>query len=345
MKFFNSKNLLSFFALLIMLICIPCFSSAAAEDNAEWVSTGNLTWSLQDENGSSITVKLIGNVLHVQGIGEIPSYSPECLGKRPWNTFNISIYEILIYDGITSIGSRAFSDMTYLEKVTMSANVFLNDSTVFAGAREGCRFNFLGTNMSSEMIGGKIPYTTLDSIVQFALANNNGKYYYIFANNYMTRLVKQKSGNKLVNVVSSDDYDNTVNPDYPYIDMTSKVKKVSGDLHYLTAITTQSNLQGKNALEAFAIVMGDNMYAGAYNVSLNLNDKVIKNTDTPVTYSLEIPNAYKFPGRQFSLIQLGAGTINVLADEDFDDNTITFTTDYPSTVYAMIYHDNLPVNE
>lgn len=333
------KALLSFFTLLFVLMCVPAFQTNAAEDNAVWTNTGNLTWTLQDDNGTDITVKLIGNVLHVQGTGAIPSYSPECLGSRPWNTLNISVYEILIYDGITSIGSRAFSDMTYLEKVTMTANVFLKDGTVFAGAREGCRFNFLGTNMSTELIGGKIPYTTLDSIVQFALYNNNGKYYYIFANNYMTRLVKQKSGNKLVNVVASDDYDTTTNPNYPYIDMTTKVKKVAGDLHYLTAISTQSNLQGKSALEIFALVMGDNQYAGAYNVSLNLNDKVVKKTDTPVTYSMEIPNAYKFPGRQFSLIQLGAGTVNILADEDADDNTITFTTDYPSTVYALVYHD------
>ena len=54
---------------------------------------------------------------------------------------------------------------------------------------------------------------------------------------------------------------------------------------------------------------------------------------------MEIPNAYKFPGRQFSLIQLGAGSVNTLVDEDTDDNTIPFTTDYPSTVYALVYHD------
>ncbi len=333
------KLLISFFSLLFLLVCVPALESDAAEDNAVWTDAGNLTWTLSDGDGTNLTVKLIGNVLHVQGTGAVPSYSADALGNRPWNTFNISVYEILVYDGITSIGSRAFSDMNYLQKVTMNASVFLKDGTVFAGAGEGCRFNFLGTNMSTELIGEKIPYTSLDSIVQFALANNNGDYYYVFANNYMTRLVKQKSGDKLFNVVSSDDYDDTTNPSYPYINLDTKVKKVSGDLHYLTAITTQSNLQGKAALEIFALVIGDNEYIGAYNVSLNLNDTVIKNTDTPVTYSMEIPNAYKYPGRQFSLIQLGNGVVNILADEDTDDNTITFTTDYPSTVYALVYHD------
>lgn len=332
------KLFIAFFTLLIVLACTPAVPADAAEDNAQWTYDGGMTWSLKREDGTDITVKLIDHVLHVQGNGAVPSYSPDALGARPWNNANATIYEILVYNGITSIGSRAFSDMNYLEKVTMSASTFLEDGTVFAGAKPECRFTFLGTNMATEMIGGKIPYTSLDSIVHFALVNN-GWYTYVFSNHYMKRMVDLKSGNKLVNVVASDDYDNTTNVNYPYIDTSTKVKKVSGDLHYLTSISTQNNIQGKNALEIFALVMGDNQYAAAYNVSLNLNDNVIKKTDTPVTYSMEIPNAYKFPGRQFSLIQLGAGVVNILPDEDLDENTITFTTDYPSTVYALIYHD------
>lgn len=333
------KLILSLFTLMFILVCVPAVHADAAEDNAVWANAGNMTWTLQRDDGTNITVKLIGNVLHVQGTGAVPSYSPEALGLRPWHVANISVYEILVYDGITEIGSRAFSDMTFLKKVTLNANVFIKDGTAFAGAAEGCRFHFLGTNMATELIGGKIPYTSLDSIVHFGLANNNGWYTYIFANHYMKRMVDLKSGGKLFNVVASDDYDTTANANYPYIDITTKVKKVSGDLHYLTSITTQSNIQGRSALEAFAIMMGDNQYVGAYNVSLNLNDKIVKKTDTPVTYSLEIPNAYRFPNRQFSLIQFGEGVINVLTDEDADDNTMTFTTSYPSTVYALVYHD------
>lgn len=340
------KQLSSLFTILFILICtvvctltcMPAICANAAEDNAQWTYDGGMTWSLKRDDGTDITVKLIDDVLHVQGTGAVPSYSLDSLGAKPWNSVNAIIHEILIYNGITSIGSKAFSDMNALEKVTMPATVFLADGTVFAGAKEECRFNFLGTNMATEMIGDKIPYTSLDSIVHFALANN-GQYFFVFSNHYMKRMVDLKSGNKLVNVIATDDYDTTSNASYPYIDTTTKVKKVAGDLHYLTAISTQNNIQGKNALEIFALVMGDNQYAAAYNVSLNLNDKVIKKTDTPVTYSMDIPNAYKFSGRQFSLIQLGAGTVNVLPDEDSDENTITFTTDYPSTVYALVYHD------
>ena len=327
------------FTLLFMLVCVPAFDANAAEDNAIWSYEGGTTWSLKRDDGTDITVKLVDHVLHVQGYGAVPSYAPDSLGNRPWNTVNATVYEILVYNGITSIGSKAFSNMNYLEKITMPATVFLEDGTVFAGSKEECQVNILGTNMATEMIGGKIPYTSLDSIVHFALANL-GKYNFVFANNYMTRMVKLKSGNKLIDIVSSDDYDHTTNENYPYIDISTKVQKVSGDLHYLTAISTQSNIQGKNALEIFALMMGDNQqYVGAYNVSLNLHGNVIKKTDTPVTYCMDIPNAYKFPGRQFSLIQFGAGTVNILSDEDLDENTITFTTDYPSTVYALVYSD------
>lgn len=333
------KLFIALFTLILVFTCMPGIKTRAAEDNASWKHEGGLTWTLKRDDGTDITVKILGNTLYVTGVGAVPSYAYDALGAKPWNSLNHTIYEIFVYEGITSIGTKAFSDMGNLNKVTMYATTFLKDGSVFAGAKPECRFNFLGTNMSADMIGGKIPYTSLDSIVQFALSKN-GKYTYVFANNYMTHLVKLKTGNKLANVVSSDDRDKTTNADYPYIDITTNVKKVAGDLHYLTAISIQTSLQGPNALAVIAFLMGDdNQYVGTYNISLCQNDKIIKNTDTPVTYSMDIPGAYRFPGRQFSLIQFGNGVVNVLADEDVNDNTITFTTDYPSTAYALIYRD------
>ena len=332
------KLFMALFALILVFTCMPDIKADAAGDNASWNYEGGMAWTLKS-GSTDITVKIIGNTLYVRGTGDVPSYSYDALGIKPWNQFNSTIYEIFVYDGITSIGTKAFSDMENLSKVTMYATTFLKDGSVFAGAKPECRFNFLGTNMSSEMIGGKIPYTSLDSIVQFALSNNT-LYVYVFSNNYMTRLVKLKSGNSLMNVVSSDDYDKTVNADYPYINLSTKVKKVSGDLHYLTAISAQTRMQGPDALAVIAFLMEEgSQYIGTYHVSLCRNDTIIKKTDAPVTYSMDIPNAYKLPGRQFSLIQFGNGVVNVLTDEDASDSTITFTTDYPSTAYALIYRD------
>ena len=100
-----------------------------------------------------------------------------------------------------------------------------------------------------------------------------------------------------------------------------------------------SKQQGKTALEIFSIVLGDNTYVTAYNMAVNNAKGIVKNTDTPLTYKMTIPAAFQYPGRQFSLIQLGNGVVNILADEDLDDGTLTFTTDYPSTAYALVYKD------
>lgn len=333
------KLLMAFFAFLLVFTSMPDIKAEAAGDNASWVYEGEMIWNLKSGSNTDITVKIVDNTMYVLGKGAVPSYEYDALGAKPWNQYNSLVHEVFVYDGITSIGTKAFSDMYNLSKVTMSAATFLQDASVFAGSKPECRFTFTGTNMSTEMIGGKIPYTSLDSIVRFALANNT-HYIYVFANNYMTRLVKLKSGNRLVNLVSSDDRDKTANVKYPYIDISTKVKKVSGDLHYLTAITVQTSTQGPDALAVIAFLMEEgSQYIGSYNISLCRNNTIIKKTDAPVTYVMDIPNAYKLPGRKFSLVQFGNGVVNVLADEDTDNNTITFTTDYPSTAYALIYRD------
>ena len=79
-------------------------------------------------------------------------------------------------------------------------------------------------------------------------------------------------------------------------------------------------------------------------MSVSSFDGMITQTDTPLTYQMTIPAALLYPGRQFSLIQLGDGVVNILADEDQNDTTLTFTTDYPSTVYALIYRDSGTTN-
>ena len=64
-------------------------------------------------------------------------------------------------------------------------------------------------------------------------------------------------------------------------------------------------------------------------------------TSAPVTYVMTIPAAFQFPGRQFSLIQLGNGVVNILEDEDQNDTTLTFTTDYPTAACALVYRDTI----
>ena len=66
---------------------------------------------------------------------------------------------------------------------------------------------------------------------------------------------------------------------------------------------------------------------------------MVKYTESPMTYKMTIPAAFQYPGRKFTLIQFGEGVVNFLEDEDMDEATLTFTTNYPSTVYGLVYQD------
>ena len=77
----------------------------------------------------------------------------------------------------------------------------------------------------------------------------------------------------------------------------------------------------------------------SYNMSMSNRQGVVRHTASPMQYTMAVPAAYQYPGRRFTLIQLGNGVINMLADEDADDATVTFTTDYISTAYALVYTD------
>lgn len=105
------------------------------------------------------------------------------------------------------------------------------------------------------------------------------------------------------------------------------------------SLTINCRQQGVAAMEAFSLVIGDNQYVASYNMSMSNRQGVVKHTASPMQYTMTVPAAYQYPGRRFTLIQLGNGVINMLADEDTDDATVTFTTDYISTAYALVYTD------
>ncbi len=78
-------------------------------------TSGDCTWSLD------------GTVLTISGNGEMEDY----YSSLPWGT---SITEVIIKDGVTSIGSHAFYDCTSLETITISDSV----TSIGDGAFEYC---------------------------------------------------------------------------------------------------------------------------------------------------------------------------------------------------------------
>ena len=94
--------------LFLFLTCIFISISTVsvyAEDNT---CGDNLTWSLTD------------GVLTISGEGDMYDYSSNSM---PWNSSKSSITEIVIEDGVTSIGQSAFYECTSLKKLTIGKGV------------------------------------------------------------------------------------------------------------------------------------------------------------------------------------------------------------------------------
>lgn len=100
-------------ALLILSIILTLFSIPAYAE--EEIASGNcgdyITWTL-DQSGT----------LTFRGTGEICDYSKGAV-NQPWINYRKSITELIIEDGITRIGDRAFQSCTYIERVVIGKDV------------------------------------------------------------------------------------------------------------------------------------------------------------------------------------------------------------------------------
>lgn len=330
------KKLIGMLCAITMIAALWMPAKAAAVQGPCWTQkNGEQTWTYTDGQDTSLTAKIQGTTLYIQGKGAVPAYDREVLGNRPWH--NKTIYALVISKDITSIGAEAFSNLKDLHQVSMYSGTFIESPTAFGGASDGCIFEIAGTDIVSRNIGN-VPYNSLDSIAAF-MQSFNGKYKYKLANYYMTTWVQNTVSPKIDNLSPMDAKTSYANQEYPIYDYKSELSFVSPKPDYTMSTSIASTQQGKAALEAFSIVLGDNTYVTAYNISINSVRGVVKNTEEPLTYSMTIPKAFQYPGRQFRLIQLGNGVINILEDEDTNDATMTFTTNYPSTAYALVYQD------
>ena len=330
------KRVISILCAIVMAVIIAMPLNANAAEGTGWIKVnGEEAWTYTDGQGTELLAKIMDNTLYVKGNGAIPAFDHWLLGNRPWH--NKTIYKIVIEEGITSIGAHAFSDMKTLHEVTMPASAFIEETTAFGNIPVDSIFYFKGTNIVSRNIGN-VPYTSLDSIVAF-MQKYNGTHIYRMDNYYMTTWVQNSVMPKIDKLSPVDANSQYYNPNYPIINTQSQLSFVTPKTDYTIIAKESYDEQRGLALEIFSIVLGDKTYATAYNMSVHNWKGEMKYTDAPITYKMTIPAAYQFPGRKFTLIQFGDGVVNFLEDEDADETTLTFTTNYPSTVYGLVYQD------
>lgn len=330
------KKLLSILTMFTLITSLALPLNARAAANSTWnQERGATIWHYTADPDTELTAKLQGDTLYIQGHGAIPDYDKDHLGNRAWH--NLPICSLVISDSVTSIGAEAFSNIKTLYRVTMSASTFIEDPSAFGGIAKDAIFDITGTNITSRNIGN-VPYTSLDSIAAF-MQRFNGIYRYRLANYYMIGWVQDTISPKIANLSPQDALTTYSNPNYPIPNYPSSLDFVSSKPDATMQAHIQCRRQGINALETFSLVLGDAVYAASYNMSVSSSRGMITKTTEPLTYVMTIPAAFQYPGRHFSLIQLGKGVINILEDEDQNDATLTFTTDSLSTSYALIYED------
>ena len=92
--------------LLCLMLFLPCIPAARAE---EGTCGSSLNWSFD------------GSTLTISGSGAMYDYSES--SKAPWDAFSVSIQKLILPEGMTRIGNRAFYGCTALVAVTVPGSV------------------------------------------------------------------------------------------------------------------------------------------------------------------------------------------------------------------------------
>lgn len=113
------------------------------------------------------------------------------------------------------------------------------------------------------------------------------------------------------------------------------------DTSNLNGITITSVVQGENFMTSIRNALNDygTDYDIGYTYNLYVNGEKADSFNTPLTITIQIPESLEQDGRTYVIAgtdETGAGFI--LADSDYTDSTITFTTD-SLYAFAICYKD------
>lgn len=305
------------------------------EDN-ETTIISDVTVTTYSLDGTDVTATIDGHNLHISGTGAIPDYTERSWSVRPWHKYAIT--NLVIDETITSIGEYAFANLSYLEDITMSSKTFIENNNAFTGIAYEPVFHIKGYAETVKYIG-TIPYTSLDSIKAFAQSTYM-RASFLFDEAYMVTLFQNSGNPTITNVFCNydtttpwEDLDEYENGNV-YTDICRIISPTSdGDL----SVTCYKQCVNQDYYELFATAIGTDTLAATYVMEVERNDVLVGKTLSELYYELTIPEEYKLAGRTFRLISVDQGTVTVHEDFDLSDSTITFMTDTPSTIYALVY--------
>lgn len=328
----KNRCLVSFVAICIGIIL--AFSNVKPVLATGYTRSDNGVFTIE---GTSVTARLAYKILYIEGTGEIPDYSPETYATRPWQYLDFDT--ISIAQGITQIGSYAFADLPKVKEVTIQSSTFIKDSTCFQGMKSDVIFRVRGTATSTKQCG-TINYTSLDSIC--ANAPGGITCTFILDNEAEAQRFREKAYPYLKYVYSASDksakWENRedLTKDYKYASLC-KIAPDSG-LDYLANMTAQIRPQGSLYLEAISGLLGEYTYVCSYNMALARLGTIYYGTDGPKQYILSLSPKNQIPERMYRLIEFGPdGQVWYLDDEDTNCATVTFSTAYPTSTYALVY--------
>lgn len=104
--------------LLALLLCVGLFALPVSAEEAEGECGENLTWTLR--NG----------VLTITGTGAMTDYSE--FKVAPWDEYTQLVQRIVVQEGVTTVGNRAFYGMKNLINVSIPSSVKKLGSLAFA---------------------------------------------------------------------------------------------------------------------------------------------------------------------------------------------------------------------
>lgn len=349
------KKLRRFLAITCAIACAAAF--AFLPNDAAVVNAVGETWTHPGGGwhyltGTDIKVEIKGNAVYIHGTGALPDFDYYKLYERPWN--GTKVESVSIDQTITYVGKYAFYNMQDLKYISMYKSTFIKDITCFEKIAYKPIYRIFEAPLATEMIG-KIPYTSLDSILAVAQSNYNGASYILdtpakareFQNSTNPTITNVYNAKEIVKDEEGNEHSPWESPEVwgngNVATPICKFSPLTPNSSYI--LSAQRRYPGKACYEVYAAFIGDYTYAAPFSVvvakRVNVNSKwedvKIEDTKTPYTYILTIPEEFRQPLRQFRLIGIGKGEVYFYDDEDTDNNTITFTTQKPSTAYALVY--------